>query len=243
MKKYKIILIVGIAVALLFCLSACGCTHEWTEANCLVAKTCTLCGKTEGEPTEHNFIDADCDNPKRCSYCDLAEGEPLGHYYIDGYCSECYEKDPNYIDLNNIGFSNLQGINKFIMIDRINESEGFVQNRNGGQVYSEYEFFGNYYTKTKYSVYGGLKKSGTTSHSYSILNNDVISIPNLNGTWTITERIVLDKENNSVWIKFFDEDGKERWLISSNSIDWSRTPVATGGKNDWANAGAMLYLK
>ena len=34
-------------------LTGCGCQHEWQEATCKAAKTCALCGETEGEPAEH----------------------------------------------------------------------------------------------------------------------------------------------------------------------------------------------
>ena len=31
----------------------CGCNHQWEEATCTSPKTCTLCGKTEGEVGNH----------------------------------------------------------------------------------------------------------------------------------------------------------------------------------------------
>ena len=34
-------------------LSACGCDHRFTEATCTTAKTCTVCGETEGEALGH----------------------------------------------------------------------------------------------------------------------------------------------------------------------------------------------
>ena len=30
-------------------------SHTWTDATCTTPKTCTVCGKTEGEPLDHNF--------------------------------------------------------------------------------------------------------------------------------------------------------------------------------------------
>lgn len=43
----------ALALAIVFSMAACGCDHEWQEATCKAAKTCTLCGETEGEPAEH----------------------------------------------------------------------------------------------------------------------------------------------------------------------------------------------
>ena len=34
--------------------------HDWTEASCKAAKTCTVCGKVEGEPLEHVYVDGSC---------------------------------------------------------------------------------------------------------------------------------------------------------------------------------------
>lgn len=42
-----------LALAIVFSMAACGCQHEWQEATCKTAKTCALCGETEGEPAEH----------------------------------------------------------------------------------------------------------------------------------------------------------------------------------------------
>lgn len=32
------------------------CTHDWQEATCTEARTCTLCGKKEGEPSGHDYM-------------------------------------------------------------------------------------------------------------------------------------------------------------------------------------------
>ena len=34
-------------------LSGCGCQHEWTDADCVTPRTCTLCQETEGEALGH----------------------------------------------------------------------------------------------------------------------------------------------------------------------------------------------
>ncbi len=55
MKKLILAFLFIFSLALLI---SCGeCTHEWTEATCTEPKTCSLCGITEGEPTNHALGD------------------------------------------------------------------------------------------------------------------------------------------------------------------------------------------
>ena len=74
-KTFCIFLMLVLCVAL----SACGCDHQWQAANCEHPKTCTLCGKTEGEPLDHSWQEADCEHPRTCTLCGKTEGEALGH--------------------------------------------------------------------------------------------------------------------------------------------------------------------
>ena len=53
--------------------------HTWTDATCTAAKTCSVCGTTEGDVLGHTWADADCVTPKTCSVCGATEGEALGH--------------------------------------------------------------------------------------------------------------------------------------------------------------------
>lgn len=88
MKKRMYLLILAALVCLL--LAACGCEHEWKEADCENPKTCTLCGETEGEKLEHRWKDATCESPKTCALCQKTEGEALGHLYppVETSCEE-----------------------------------------------------------------------------------------------------------------------------------------------------------
>ena len=85
MKKQMMLAIM--AVVILITLSACACKHEWTDATCTTAKTCTLCGATEGEPLGHTWNAATCTTPKTCSVCGVKEGEALGHTWIEATCA------------------------------------------------------------------------------------------------------------------------------------------------------------
>lgn len=55
--------------------------HNWTEANCTTAKTCSICDKTEGSALGHDWADATCTAPKTCKRtgCTATDGSPLGH--------------------------------------------------------------------------------------------------------------------------------------------------------------------
>lgn len=83
MKRYVRILPV-LLLTLFLC--ACGCKHEWIEANCESPKTCTLCQEIEGEALSHNWVEADCENAKTCTLCGKTEGEALGHSWAEATC-------------------------------------------------------------------------------------------------------------------------------------------------------------
>lgn len=53
--------------------------HTWEAANCTSAKTCSVCGETEGEALGHTWTDATCTEAKTCQICGETDGEPLGH--------------------------------------------------------------------------------------------------------------------------------------------------------------------
>ncbi|MBR5616943.1 MAG: hypothetical protein IKW50_02040, partial [Oscillospiraceae bacterium] len=53
--------------------------HSWVNADCDTAKTCSVCGATEGNALGHSWVDADCDTAKTCSVCGATEGTALGH--------------------------------------------------------------------------------------------------------------------------------------------------------------------
>lgn len=50
MKKFVLLTLV---LAMGLSMIGCGCNHQWEEATCTNPKTCTLCGKTEGNVLEH----------------------------------------------------------------------------------------------------------------------------------------------------------------------------------------------
>lgn len=85
MKKTCILIL---ALACMMILAGCSCEHEWTEADCMIPKTCTECGETEGEALGHSWVEATCTTVKACSRCGLKEGDALGHAWTEATCTE-----------------------------------------------------------------------------------------------------------------------------------------------------------
>lgn len=102
MKALSRILAILMAIAMVLSLSACGgmtastttaapettntptCAangHTWVDATCEVAKTCSVCGTTQGVALGHTWIDANYQQPKTCSVCKATEGGPLAGYF------------------------------------------------------------------------------------------------------------------------------------------------------------------
>lgn len=89
--------IVWLAACALTCalLAGCGHEHTWTEATCTEPKTCSECGKTEGEALGHDWAEATCAAPMTCTRCGATEGEALEHtatkatYQSSAVCTVC----------------------------------------------------------------------------------------------------------------------------------------------------------
>ena len=54
-------------------------SHSWGDADCESAKTCSVCGQTEGTALGHTWVDPDCENDGYCSVCGAAGEAALGH--------------------------------------------------------------------------------------------------------------------------------------------------------------------
>lgn len=87
MRKLRLILTAIFVMALVTCLTACGCDHEWQEATCVQAKTCVKCEETEGEALGHTWEAATCTAPETCGRCGETQGEALGHVWEAATCT------------------------------------------------------------------------------------------------------------------------------------------------------------
>lgn len=61
------------------CYSIAAHKHKWVDAGCTTAKTCSVCGDTDGEPLGHQWEAAACDTPEICSICGILGKPRLGH--------------------------------------------------------------------------------------------------------------------------------------------------------------------
>lgn len=84
MKKFSLLIIL-IFICLIFC--GCACEHQWSDADCLSPRTCSLCGETEGDALSHDWQKADCNNPEICTHCCKSNGEPLPHQWMEASCT------------------------------------------------------------------------------------------------------------------------------------------------------------
>lgn len=65
-----------------------------------VSSTRTSSGPTYCAEGEHRWVEADCTTPKTCSVCGKTEGEPVGHQFVENVCAVCgkYERLFYFID-------------------------------------------------------------------------------------------------------------------------------------------------
>jgi len=57
------------------------CEHQWTEADCVTASVCSLCGEVQAEALGHDWAEATCEIAEHCTRCDETRGEKLEHSY------------------------------------------------------------------------------------------------------------------------------------------------------------------
>ena len=85
MKRKTLFAVLCILCAMM--LAACQCKHEWTEANCVNARTCSRCGEQEGQPLGHVLSPATCQTASRCSKCGGTVGTPADHSWQSATCT------------------------------------------------------------------------------------------------------------------------------------------------------------
>lgn len=78
-KTVTMISSVGIVLVIVGAIVFYTCYHRWNDATCTKPRTCSICGKTEGEALGHKWSDATCTEPQTCSVCKETKGEALGH--------------------------------------------------------------------------------------------------------------------------------------------------------------------
>jgi len=231
MRK-KLGLIIVMAASVIATLTGC-CKHEWQEATCVAPRTCSLCGKTDGEVVDHTWQEATCELPKTCAVCGATEGEPLGHKFSEaGYltpavCSVCgAEGDvkPNYfvekgLNLVDTVPETIEG--PYMIFDK-NKREDFITKTNPSNlsvasasngdgtktITVEYDIplTCEYHYDTEKEYYFGIMNS----YLYDLYTGQGIEEKETNGD---------DAYNTSC---VFDIDGKETNVDVSINLDWSQ---------------------
>lgn len=98
-KNGRIAVIVVIVLALVGAILFYTCYHRWNDATCTKPRTCSICGKTEGEALGHKWSTATCTKPQTCSVCKETKGKALGHEadewatIKEATCTEVGEKE------------------------------------------------------------------------------------------------------------------------------------------------------
>ena len=238
MKKvfFKKSFALSLLLLVLLTSAGCGCNHDWVPATCTEPGLCRLCGRVDkSAPAEgHQFEDATCTTPKTCMICGETEGD----------CIECNAKDPDYIDLNNLGFTTTYGMNEWISVSAFDFYEHRVT------VYSKpvcVIFFGNYCQSE--NIYTSDLKEITeidssifddpTTITYSVISNDVLQFYN-GETWTINKRQIstVDYDDKNMILKTtlrklrygynHTYDNNEAWYVPTDLLDFSTITPGEG---------------
>lgn len=86
---FLLIFVVAIgAVILTQFLNPCKNGHTWKAATCEDPKTCSVCGRTDGNSLGHDWEGATCTQAGICSRCGK-EGYKKSHQYSKGFCTSC----------------------------------------------------------------------------------------------------------------------------------------------------------
>ena len=98
-KTVTIIAIIGIGLAIIGGIGFYTCYHTWNAATSTRPRTCSICGKTEGESKGHTWSNATCTKPQTCTVCKQTKGKALGHdsdswtTIKEAICNEAGEKE------------------------------------------------------------------------------------------------------------------------------------------------------
>lgn len=91
MKRVSILLILVMLFGLCACSKADPTSPTVTSPSSTPTPTVPEC--------VHQYADADCVTAKTCTLCGVTRGSALGHDYADGFCTRCGEEDATYVGL------------------------------------------------------------------------------------------------------------------------------------------------
>ena len=205
MKLGKKIISMCIAFVIIT-LSGCGHKHTWAEATCEVPKTCTECGKTEGEITGHLWTEATYAAPKTCEVCGLTEGTSI---------PVCVEKSSDsstekftYDDKGNLIGSVEYSITKSFVYEydsngnKIKENDtSYEYDANGNMVVMRYKDF--------------LDREAKTVYEYDASGNQIKEIQ-YSGDGTVEQENYYEYDANGNKIKMWNDFSNSTYEYDAN---------------------------
>ena len=206
-------------------------THVWLDADCILPRTCSVCGLTEGEPLGHSWREADCLLPRTCSVCGLTEGEPLGHNWKEADCTRpktCLSCGITEGELGNHNF-----VNNTCTNCGISEPE----------IYTQYSI--------RVVSKGGLPLSGVTVYVHSGDGYNLCALPEITDENGVVTFLLETSDDYSVELDDVP-DGYEvkggqtkddRYAVTSDNtiITLTSAPIKTGGFKSSYKLGDVMY--
>ncbi len=71
---------------------------------------------TKATECYHKYQDATCTEPAKCVYCGATTGGMLGHDYEEGVCTDCGQKDPDYVEIIEVSWLDLDAYEETIYV-------------------------------------------------------------------------------------------------------------------------------
>lgn len=102
--------------------------HDWSEADCLNAKTCSICGLAEGTALGHKWQNATCQAPKTCERCHITDGEVGNHSYTtkvkDEYIKSAADCENEAVYYKSCRYCGLKGNDTFTSGNKLGHTGG-----------------------------------------------------------------------------------------------------------------------
>lgn len=191
------------------------CAHSWKEATCTTAKTCTVCGETQGEVGGHTLTAA-------CTVCGQVNNDfvPLQ----EGSWTYIEEKDGNLTDgsFQFFQYENTQETSVSIGYTFYEELNQYAQEQNmtAEDVREEYKEMLRTINGVEY-VFNGWGMENSSDRRYKE-ENGVITIEFMSLNW--------------------DENDNETWTVNSTAV-LTRTGMAELTVTSSDNPGVAVGLK
>ncbi len=198
-QKYRLLVVILSAVIVIaLCALFYTQYHTWIEASCTSARTCTICGKTDGDPLGHTWTDATYYSPKICSICNSTEGDSLAKKLDDtAVQASCLDNNINFQLSNGKEVGGSAWCLSQTVTDCVSITINLnVSNLTDGNVYGEWGFWvhdldGNWFLAEVFNYTGGTTTA--TLEFDNPISFDMILVPChvLGDSWSFSYSIWL----------------------------------------------------